>query len=172
MRFAHGLRIVLLSCIAFPALAGEGPTVPQEWEGIWSYTTTTRIPCEIGAPMQSTGTDTLCTGDQTFQPQSGVDYTCTGNADADSFEIECTGQVTEGECVSSYVYEASGTRTGETYTSSGTLTVTANDPKVCGFTEFCTDFETVAKRTDTDPESCEGMPVESRSWGRIKSVYR
>jgi hypothetical protein len=159
--------------LAAPAVAGDGPTIPLEWQGIWDITSITRIPCETGAPIQSTDTDTLCVGDRAFDSDGdGVEVECTGTVSGTSFDITCTSTDTFDECEVTVVTTHTGTRTGDTYMATSTIVSTAVDPKLCGFDEFCVESTTTGVRTSSDPGVCAITPVEERSWGSIKTEYR
>jgi hypothetical protein len=171
------MRVALIACactlvLAAPASAGELPTVPAEWQGIWEVTTTVRIPCEIGAPMQSMSTDTLCAGDviDPTDPDGPV-AECSGTATATTYALTCTATDTIDGCEVTIVTDFQGIRDGDTYSQSGTVITTASDPKLCGFTEFCTEYQSMGTRIAADPD-CEATPTESRSWGEIKAEYR
>jgi hypothetical protein len=163
--------IGLLVLVAVPAMADT--EIPEEWIGIWELDIEV-YDCETnGLLFSSTTLDTICPGSVFEDPDPGeVTIECTGSADANSYTTNCEGseEVTPG-CTMNFVYEISGTRNSNSYTSTGTTTITytGDCPLI---PDSCQRVEITGTRTSTDPGPCEATPVESRLWSTVKSYYR
>jgi len=141
-------------------------TIPSAWSGIWSFNDSTY---DCGNPVptnNSTGLDTLCTGDSL----DVEGYDCSGTADNTHFDMTCTTtQPVFGGCNLLVTLHVVATRSGETYDATTTLNGVASPPGC--FSDICIITNTHATRIAGEPPQCQ-TPVLPSSWGSIKSLYR
>jgi hypothetical protein len=163
--------IILLATAAVPALADV--EIPEEWVGVWELEIAV-YECETNTLLFSTtDLDTICPGSVFEDPDpEEMPLECTGSADADSYTTHCEGslEVMPG-CTMNFVYDVTGTRDGDTYTSVATtdITYSGDCPDV---PDTCQRTEVTGTRIGGAPNPCDGTPVEGRSWGTVKSLYR
>ena len=165
------LTVCLLAVAASPAAAEV--EVPEEWLGVWSLETSV-YDCETDVLIfSSADLDTLCPGSMFEDPDGGdITVDCTGSADAGSFTMHCEGSTEAAPgCTANFVYDATGTRNGDSYTSTATInmTFTGDCPLI---PDSCQRIETTATRIDDSAGPCTSTPVESWSWGTVKSLYQ
>lgn len=148
--------------------------VPEEWTGIWQ-TVTTQYSCgdhvQQGDPIAAT--DTLCADTVIPDPQNQeVPLSCTSSADATSFSTHCegSGEIFAG-CTASIVYDLAGTRTGDSYHSVATISITYSG-SCFGTPDYCLETDADGTRIAPAPIPCGNTPVESQNWGSVKSLYR
>jgi hypothetical protein len=152
----------------------QGTPAPSEWEGIWTTLDSTYINCEISFTPPSPGADTICAGARFEQPSDpGFNVTCSGNADATTFSMHCTGTADlEGGCTGTVDITIEGTRTGSTFKRTSVMNFTPTAPSAeC--IAIC--IRTVSYGTRTGPapmDYCTTTPVKPSSWGRLKILYR
>ena len=73
--------------------------------------------------------------------------------------------------MANFVYDLTTTRTGDSFTSTGTSVITYTGD--CPFSEeSCTRTEVTGTRISSGQEECESLPVESRPWAAVKAIYR
>jgi hypothetical protein len=146
-------------------------TVPPEWAGIWQSVDST-YDCNGAFQNTTTFTDTLCAG-VTFE--SDTTFSCTGSADANSYTQHCTGS---GEvftdCTYTFDLTTHGTRSGDSFFSVSVFSTTyTGTGKGCDFfPDSCTQTNSHSTRLGPAPAAYCATPVESTSWGRVKSLYR
>ena len=146
-------------------------TVPPEWAGIWQSTDSTY---DCNGVFQSTSTtlDTLCAG-VTFE--SDTTFSCSGSVDANTYTQHCSGS---GEvftdCTYTFDIQTHGTRSGDSFFSVSVFSTTyTGTGKGCDFLpDDCTQINTHSTRLGPAPSAYCATPVESTSWGRVKSLYR
>ena len=163
--------VFLLVLAAVPVIADV--EIPEEWIGIWELDISI-YDCETNALLFSTtNLDTICLGSVFEDPDPGsASIECTGSASATTYSTHCEGsELVEPGCTSNFVYDVSGTRNGNSYTSIATFTTTYTGD--CGFfPDSCQRTEITGTRTSSDPGPCEITPVESRAWATVKAYYR
>jgi hypothetical protein len=153
--------------------AGE-PTIPASWQGVWTVTTIER---ECGDPTivdEYTEPDTLCAGQRFYSEEGSVE--CTGTVDDSGADITCTyteeiDPVEFPGCTVTFTATIVAERTSPTtYEALETISIDFSDE--CGpfFQDSCIEYTTTGTLTSEDPECT--VPVESSTWGRIKSLYR
>jgi len=167
---------VLTALTALTALAAAPAAadviVPDEWVGVWELQTSA-YDCETDAFLFSrTDYDTICPGWGFSDPEQDFEITCTGSADADSFEQSCTGssEILPG-CTIAFVFDAAGTRTGDTYTATTIITTTATG-SCMGFQGACQRIEVAATRIDPTPPDCTETPAAAWDWSTVKLRFR
>ncbi len=152
---------------------GPAATVPPEWDGIWQ-TTDSVFTCTGGLQVASTGSDTLCGGKEIPSP-GGINYTCTGTADATTIHMTCTyGFDPIPDCHSSSEMVIDGTRTGDAFyqivTSNTTYSGTGFGcnliPPQCSITHIR------GTRTGPAPSDYCATATLPTTWGKIKAIYR
>lgn len=155
----------------FGARLGGGITVPPEWAGVW-MTTDSIYSCAGVLQSTSTDLDTLCAG-QTYQEDPT--FECTGSATATSYQMSCTGreELFPG-CDQVFAVEAHGTRTGDSFFSVSTVTIsTSGTAEGCDlFPGSCTQVNTHGTRIGPPPEPHCSTPARSATWGEVKALYR
>lgn len=173
MRSLRPLALIaaLTALVAAPAAADV--IVPDEWVGVWELQIAA-YDCETDALLfSSTEYDTICPGWGFSDPQDeDIDLTCTGSADADSYLQQCSGstEILPG-CTVTYDFEATGSRTGDTYTSVTVIeTVATGD--CMGFSGSCQRIEVTATRIDPTPPDCSETPAVAWDWSTVKQRYR
>lgn len=148
--------------------------IPPEWGGIWDVVDTT-YDCSGNFNDTSTEPDTLCPGVRVVDSgEMGVDWSCTGSADANSVNVTCTGTMEAfPDCDATYTYVLSGTRSGDTYFVVLTMSVTyAGSAKGCDLIPtWCTQTNSHGTRTAPTPAEYCQTPTRSRSWGELKVRY-
>jgi len=147
--------------------------VPPEWDGIWQ-TIDSVYTCG-GAPQSaSAGVDTLCGGKDIPAP-GGINYVCTGTADATTVHLTCTYNYDVfPNCQASSVTVIDGTRTGDTFyyvvtnntNYSGSGTGCNLLPPQCSVTHIH------GTRTGPAPPAYCATAALPITWGRIKAIYR
>jgi len=154
--------------------SAEDIIVPESWAGVWETTSTERD-CETLEIINVTTTlDTLCAGD-IMNPQDPdgemPDFDCNGTVTDGAVHMECsvTVEIMPG-CTLTISFVSDGTMDGDTSSgvSINTFTYTG---AACFFPDTCTRFETTSVRTGDDP-GCGLTPVDSPSWGTLKSSFR
>lgn len=165
------LIAALTALAAAPAAADV--IVPDEWVGVWELQIAA-YDCETDAlQFSTTEYDTICPGWAFSDPQEeDIDITCTGSANADSYEQSCEGssEVLPG-CTVDFAFDAAGTRTGDTYTSVTTIATTATG-SCMGFQGSCQRIEVSATRIDPTPPDCSETPAEAWDWSTVKQRFR
>lgn len=167
------LAAAILSLAAGGTALGQDVIVPAEWAGIWQVDTNIYTCSPRSLIGTSSGPDTLCAGAVMDYPTGEVGFTidCNATIDGDTVTMECTGSgVIEG-CPVTYEMTSTTTRTGETFTSVTTVTITFGG-ECAIFPPQCTRIETTATRTAGPPATCVGTAVESIAWGALKGIYR
>jgi hypothetical protein len=194
MRYLASVLLVLSIC-AIPALTstpavaagttavpevstldvlGTLDTLPSSWIGVWSIHTTQTDCTTNFVYFDQTLTDTLC-ADANIQPDSTADLpvSCTAQVDANSFHVICdaTYPVEPGSpCMATFHEDVTGSVNGDSYTSSGTFTISYSDSCSNVF-DTCINISSTGSRTSSDPGVCANTPVEPVSWGLLKSRY-
>lgn len=160
----------LMAAAVVPAAAD---VIPEEWVGVWQLNISLYA-CGSNDPIFSNADlDTICSGMVFEDPDpDGIPLTCTWNANATSYTSHCegSGEVEPG-CTESIVDDTAATRTGETYTSVATTTITYTG--ACdGYDDYCLRTEITGTRINNGATACSGTPNENSSWGALKSSYR
>jgi hypothetical protein len=155
---------------------GGNDPVPPEWAGIWT-TVDSMYTCAGVLQNVFTSTDTLCAG-QTFDPDSSATecpFNCSGTATSTTVNMHCTGtcEVFE-DCSATFTSDFVGTRTADSYFTVITMNTTFDGKgKGCDFfPDQCMQINSHGTRVGPAPEDYCSTPVESATWGRIKSRYR
>jgi len=146
-------------------------TIPAAWSGVWEfedtdYDCTTKLPTGTGSD-----TDTLCTGEAIYGDDAKLN--CTGTVSDTEVDVDCTGDVEVFPgCVLTFNFSLTATRSGDTLTSSSTVSQVYTPP-LCAFgqPDQCQRTDSVANRVGPEPPDCL-TSVEEMSWGRVKAVYR
>lgn len=152
---------------------GPATTVPPEWDGIWE-TTDSVFACTGGLQFASTGYDTLCGGKEIPAP-GGINYTCTGTADATTIHLTCTFDYDPiPDCHAHSVTVIDGTRTGDTYYYAMTNNTTFSGT---GFgcdllPPQCSLIHIHGTRTGPAPADYCATATLPTTWGKIKTIYR
>lgn len=168
--------IILAASIGLAVCAGTSSAdvvVPQEWVGVWELQSAT-YDCDTGALLySSTHRETICPGWAFLDPDpGGLDLTCTGGADEDSYVHHCEGSDTPlPNCTLDFIFDANGTRIGDTYTAITTIDIIYTGD-CAGIQDSCTRKEVTATRIDASPDECLQTGEESVSWTALKSRYR
>lgn len=149
-------------------------TVPAAWSGIWTEELV-GFDCDTDEEIFSESfTDTICAGDPVYLGgDSEITYQCTGSISDTEIDVECswTMEIFEG-CTATFVASMLGTRTGDSYEATSTLTITYVGEGACDFVEdSCTREESTGTRIAPQPAVCN-TPVEDATWGGIKALYR
>lgn len=148
-------------------------TIPPEWDGIWA-TTDSIFACTGGLQSAWTVNDTLCGGKEIPAP-GGINYICTGTADATTIHMTCTYDYYPiPDCHASSVTVIDGTRTGDTY-----YYVETNHTTFSG-TGFgcnllppqCSIIHIHGTRTGPAPTAYCATATLPATWGNIKTLYR
>jgi hypothetical protein len=166
--------LIAAQCLGTGTASADDIIVPESWAGIWE-TTTTEMDCETFEVISvSTTLDTLCAGD-ILNPENpdpdAPELVCTGTVTDDTIHFECsfTMEILPG-CSVTFSFVSDGTRNGDT--SSGvTIQTTTYTGAGCFFPDTCTRNESTSVRIGVDP-GCEQTPVDSHTWGTLKSSYR
>jgi hypothetical protein len=163
--FGAGLRVV-----------GGSLIIPAEWDGIWTTADST-YDCTAGFTAYSVDEDTIC-GGQTYSeapPDTSVELTCTGTANATTMHATCNGSsMFFPDCQANYEIVVDVVRTGETYRSVTTINITFSGTGVgCSFIPTrCTRIVTYGTRTASAPPSFCTTSVKRSTWGELKAHYR
>jgi hypothetical protein len=150
---------------------GGGDVIPPEWAGIWA-TTDTSYDCTGAYMNNGSSEDTLCAGHTFPNP---TNFTCTGSATATTFQQTCDGGGNVfANCDYTFHSESQGTRTNDTFFS---VTVTSfhyfgSDPSCALFQDTCVQFNLHGTRTGPEPSAYCASPAVSKSWGKVKVLYR
>jgi hypothetical protein len=160
----------------FLRLAGGSIVIPPEWDGIWA-TVDSSSDCVGGPVTVEASEDTICGGAvYSMDPgEGGVEFTCSGTADATTMDITCTGgQDLFPDCHMTVTVHIVGTRTDETYHSVSTLeTSTSGTAKGCDlFPSSCQRTATDGTRTAQTPPGYCTTPARRSTWGSVKAHYR
>ena len=148
-------------------------TVPPEWDGIWA-TTDSMYNCTGGLLNVSTGSDTLCGGKEIPSP-AGINYTCSGTADATTIHLTCTYDYDVfTDCHAHSVVVVDGTRTADTYYIVTTMNTTFSGTGVgCSLLPpQCTVMHIHGTKTGPAPSAYCATATLPTTWGKIKTMYR
>lgn len=175
MRTKLGLHLILAGCVLLLAAAPASAQtpVPEAWVGIWEIEMTT-YDCTTNAILFSTtDLDTVCPGSVFEDPDGGGEFTleCTSTVEADSYDSHCEGSSVFGDCTAQYVFDVTSTITGDSYTSTQTVSITYTGD-CFGIPDSCERTETTGTRIAGPPNPCEGTPVDAHTWGAVKAAYR
>lgn len=153
----------------------EGPVIPPEWAGIWTYTDSV-FSCTGILDFVETGNDTLCAGailgDSGEGPVS--DVICDGSADATTVSLNCSGSTEVlPDCMADFSSTTTGTRTGETYKAVAQyqLSFSGGALGCSSFPGFCETVRTSATRIAPQPAECS-TAVNQADWGLVKQLYK
>lgn len=163
----------LLPAVLLTTPASADVIVPEEWEGIWEIQVSS-YDCDTNILLfSSTAYDTICSGWAFAGPEEEeVEFTCTGSADAGSYTQHCEGTMSPiPGCSMTLVFDATGTRTGETYTAVSTVSSTYVGDCM-GIPDSCIRTEVTGTRIDTTPDPCTETANELLGWSALKSQYR
>lgn len=142
------------------------PQIPAAWSGIWSFTDSTYTCDNPVATSTSADFDTLCTGDTI----DVTGFTCTGTISNTDVDQTCTEtQTVYTGCDVVFTLHIQASRSGETYTSTTTLTSTSQPPGC--YPDLCILTNTYATRVAPQPASCSSAALPT-TWGGIKALYR
>ena len=125
-----------------PPPPAEG--IPASWDGVWTVTLVV-LDCDSGGVVQeSSGEQIFCEGEPfrfEFDDPLLSNIECDGTVDDDTFELICEQTFTVlPDCDVALHVMLAGTKVGETFSGSGTLTTTntENVPGACGdFLPLC-----------------------------------
>lgn len=163
----------------FPRVLGAmdgSVTVPVEWDGIWATADSTYSDCNIPTATYSTDKDTICGGTTYAQapPAAGLNFSCTGTADATSIHETCTGSMTFDSCQVAYTMHVDVTRSANTFHSvTMTTTTYSGTSLICSLLPSgCTRIVTYGTREGPSPPAYCTTPTKRTSWGRLKILYR
>lgn len=165
--------VCLLAVAAIPTMADV--VVPDEWFGVWQLDIAS-YDCDTNELLfSSTNLDTLCAESVFEDPDPGsVQATCTNSANATSYTIHCEGsEPVPGfpACTANFVYDATGTRSGDGYTAISTSTITY-EGECFGIPNSCSRTEVTGTRIAGPDGPCESTPTESQTWSTVKAYYR
>ncbi len=151
--------------------AAGSPTVPAAWAGIWSTTDTTRDCNGPSVMVSGTALDTLCAG-AAFGPDT-TQYQCSGTFTDTDFDITCTGQMAiTPTCSVTISGHLQGTRSGNVVRTTTTLNTTYT-PTLCAFLPDGCELTTgTSTLVGSAPPDCSMTPVQRKSWGGLKLLYR
>jgi hypothetical protein len=148
-----------------------GIIVPVEWSGVWLIQDST-YDCPNVFKSTSTMQDTLCTG---HVLEGNPTYVCTGSATATTFQQTCDGSFNLfPDCDAIFHLEIHGTRSGDSYTSVSTITVTTSGTGTgCDlYPPSCTQINSRGTRIAPEPAAYCASPVRESTWGALKVLYR
>jgi len=148
-------------------------TVPPEWDGIWE-TVDSIFACPSGFQSTSTGSDTLCGGKEIPAP-GGINYTCTGTADATTVHLTCTYDYDPlPDCTAHSVTVLDGTRTGDTfyYVATSNTTYSGTGFGCNLLPPQCSIIHIHGTRTGPAPAAYCASATLPTTWGKIKTIYR
>jgi len=152
---------------------GPATTVPPEWDGIWE-TTDSIFTCTGGLEDVSTGADTLCARAE-IPPPMGINYDCTGTADATTVHLTCTIQYDPyPNCHANSLAEVDGTRTGDIYyfIAISNTTFSGSGFGCRMLPPQCSIIHIRGVRTGQAPLEYCATPTHPTTWGAIKMHYR
>ena len=155
-------------------LLGGGPTIPDEWAGIWSVTDTL-YNCPNSFLSTSTGLDTLCIGMEFEPPEQDPSFTfdCTGTITATTINQTCTGTGDFSGCTVNFVITIVGTHSPTSYDRTTTINATYSGPPPCDtYPPQCFIINSHGTLADPKPESYCDTPAEPMTWGKVKGIYR
>jgi hypothetical protein len=157
------------------AAASDVIVIPQEWGGIWTSVDST-YDCTGAFQFVDGSADTLCPGAVVVDPGLfPITYDCTGNADATTVNVECSGSAElMPDCMATYTYSMHGTRSGDSYFMVSSISTSySGTAKGCDLVpSSCTQFNSHGTRTGPAPiEYCQ-TPALPSSWGELKVRYR
>ncbi len=162
--------VCLLVVVSVPAIADE--VIPEEWYGIWELETAS-YDCDTNALIfSSTDLDTICEGSVFEDPDPGsVTVDCTTSVDGTTYIAHCEGseEVFPG-CIVNFVFDTTGTRNGDSFTSVTTFSTTATG--CIDFPDSCQRTETTGTRISGPPNPCGSTPVVHQAWATVKASYR
>ena len=146
-------------------------TIPAAWAGIWSAADTSRNCDGHSAEVAGTSLDTLCAG-TAFGPDT-MQYQCSGTFTDTNFDIICTGPIGIADtCSSTFTEHLQGTRSGDEARIAYTLETTYT-PASCAFLpDQCVLTTGTLTRLGSAPPDCNTTAVLTRTWGRLKLLYR
>lgn len=175
MKTYPGTCLILASCmllLAAPPSGAQTP-VPNEWVGVWDLDITTYDCITEVIQFSTTELDTVCPGSFFEDPDGGGEFVleCTSSADADSYTSHCEGTNVLGDCTAQFMFDTTGTITGDSYTATQTVTITYVGD-CFGIPNSCERTEITGTRISGPPNPCEGTPVDSHTWGAVKAAYR
>ena len=159
------------AALVHPIGMSGGITIPVEWSGVWTVVDSS-YDCPNVFKSTSTSSDTLCTG-HTYE--GDPTYVCTGSATATTFTQTCDGTFNVAQdCDAVFHLESHGTRSGESYFTVSTITVSySGTGKGCDlFPPSCTQYNSHGTRTDPEPTERCASPVRPSTWGQVKVLYR
>ena len=171
--FMFALALITAQCLIAGAASADSIVVPESWAGVWETTTTERDCETLEILSVTTSVDTLCAGD-TFDfedPDGGFpDLVCDGTITDTTLHMECSGsmEVFPG-CTVTFNFVSDATRNGET--TEGVTVITTTFDGSCFSDDLCFRNESTSVRLGEDPD-CGPTPVDSQSWGTLKSTYR
>jgi hypothetical protein len=186
------IAMILTSCLLAAGSASAGPAgpavsglrgalaaavpVPPEWDGVWT-TQDSLYDCSGASTGTSTSTDTLCTGQSTYEPPADplLTFTCDGTADADEFHVTCSGSAELfPNCQMSIEIRTDGTLTGSSFFSVTTITTSySGTGEGCDFLPgSCQQINSHGTRTGPAPSEYCATPARPASWGELKARYR
>ncbi len=149
-----------------------GPVLPTDYQGIWNYTLTVRDCETMFVFITDTGTDTLCADDAAVPDSTeGSNFSCEGTITGSGYNLVCSGtEAIDDTCSASFDYEITATLNGNNLSYVGIFNTTYDR---CGeeFPASCFRYEYTAVRVGNANTAC-ATPVESTTWGYIKSRHR
>ena len=156
-------------------LARTSVIVPLEWDGTWT-TLDSVYTCQGVFQSTSTGIDTIC-GGKDYTPGGGTAFTlsCSGSADATSYDMTCTGSAEIfTDCNADYNMVTHGTMSGGSYHTVSTINVTYSGTGTgCDLVPpSCTQVDIWGTRTGPAPVGYCSTATRQATWGQLKSLYR
>ena len=153
-------------------IARSAVIVPAQWDGIYSVVDT-MYDCTGAEQFAEASTDTICGGkDYEFESVSGI--TCSGTADASSFDATCSGStdVFTG-CTANYAFVVHSTLASGTFHTVGTMniTYTGSAPGCSAFPATCTQTDSWGTRTGPAPVPYCATATVPGTWGQLKIRY-
>jgi hypothetical protein len=177
--------VSLATTAAAPAFAQSAPLTPRQmlaviqdfnvppaWDGVWSSVDSTYL-CTGALQNVSSGLDTLCGGKPLVQATQGsVTFDCNGTGDAFSIDVTCTASSDAFPgCTGDITYHVVASRTADHYDAMFTINI--HYTGTCGpLTDSCQRTSSHADRIGPAPPAYCATPVESTTWGRVKTIYR
>ncbi|HET9326833.1 MAG TPA: hypothetical protein VFQ05_08690 [Candidatus Eisenbacteria bacterium] len=154
-------------------LARTSIVAPPEWDGYWT-TVDSIYTCEGGLMNASPGADTICGGKDYAQtpPGSTLQLVCTGNADATTIDVTCTGSgQVDVDCFAEYTVVTHSTRTADTYFTVSTINIVYSGAG-CPVPPQCIQVNSHGTRTGAAPPDFCATATKKTTWGQIKALYR
>lgn len=155
-------------------LAKASVVAPPEWDGFWA-TIDSVYTCAGVFQSTSIGADTICGGKDysSRPPGTGIELQCTGNADATTIDVTCTGSgPVFADCDADYTVVIHGTRTADTYFIVNTVNITFVGTGCLGVPPQCIQVNSHGTREGQAPPDFCATPTKKSSWGEIKVLYR